>query len=168
MKKKIIILASLVGVVLIFALLIFGGGTTSDKTVTKKEVENRIEKIICEVENENDVEYNIDILSNDMQFDSELKFKQYKKISISKKKEIKTYGVAFIVKSQTNQTLQLTLFKNDESLITQTLTLKGGEVNYADLILEQPIEFLTTDDFYIQVNASDDFIFDSLLIFFEE
>ena len=103
-----------------------------------------------------------------MQFDSELKFKQYKKISISKKKEIKTYGVAFIVKSQTNQTLQLTLFKNDESLITQTLTLKGGEVNYADLILEQPIEFLTTDDFYIQVNASDDFIFDSLLIFFEE
>lgn len=168
MKKKILIGVAIFGVVALLALLIFGGGSTIDKTVTQHEINNTIDKIVCAIDGEDNIEYEMEILSNDRQFDSEIQAKKYTKISIAQKKNFKTYGIAFVVMSQDNSSLNFELMKNDEVLTSMSVSLKGAEVNYADLILQEAVEITTADELYVRISGNTEFVFDSLIMLFEE
>ena len=49
-----------------------------------------------------------------------------------------------------------------------SVSLKGAEVNYADLILQEAVEITTADELYVRISGNTEFVFDSLIMLFEE
>jgi len=170
MKKKLIIGAGVLLTIFVIFLIAICGGASSNNTVTEDELKQTITSVTCEVANENNVDYGIDILSNDISFDSVLKSKDYTKITINKEKDFKSLGVAFIARSNEQFSVNATLYKNDEVLKTTTITFEDTKMKSVKLLLENSVEVKTTDNFYIKFeqDGNCEFAFDTLIFFFDE
>ena len=169
MSKKTIIIISAVIVGIFLLLLLFIGGSAGIKNVPKQEtLEVNFSGVVCEVNGEEDISYDITTLSNNIQFDSTLKFKNYNKIKIQNIKNFKSLGVAFIMQSTSQTEFTFTLKKNNETLKTYSVEVEMNETKNVDLVLENSVEILTTDEFYIEVNGSANFVFDTILFFVDE
>ncbi len=110
------------------------------------------------------------ILSNDIEFDSEILNRNYTKIDVNTLCNFKSLGVAFRLKPQDNSILQISLMKNDECLATQTIEAESGLIENVNLLLDTSVEVKTTDNFYISISNSNnaEFVFDTMIFFFDE
>ena len=171
MKNKILIGAGILLTVFIIFLIAICGGSSTDKIVTEEELKVTIENVTCQVnEEEDDITYQLGYLSNDIQFDNELKTKSYNKIIVNQKVDINFLGTAFMVMPTENATLTFTLTKNGESLKSTTLTLESDEVGNVDLLLENAVNFSASDELAIVISQADNisFVFDTMVFFFDE
>lgn len=170
MKKKFIIIAGIVFAIFLVFLIAICGSAGGNKTITKEELDTTISNISCKVKNGDDITYDMSVISNDISFDSSVQNKQYEKITVNKLKDFKSLGLAFIAKSNEDFTLNISLNKNEETLKTTSVVFKDGKMQSVNLLLEQPIEIKTTDEFTITFSQEDNcsFMFDTLLFFFDE
>ena len=111
MKKKIIIGAGILLAVFVLFLILLGGSSSTNKIVTKEELDVTLTNITCEVKDEENINYDISTMTNDISFDSEIQNKQYTKITINKEKGFQSLGLAFIAKSNEEFTLNISLEK---------------------------------------------------------
>lgn len=170
MKKKMIIIAGVILAIFLVFLILLGGSAGTNKTVTKEEIETNFTNVVCEVFGEEEtITYDISTLTNDISFDSILKNKQYTKIKLNNSKDIKSLGIAFIVKSNEDINLNVSLNLNDISLKTTSVELKDGKMKSVNLLLTDAVEITTTDEFTITFEQTEnsDFSFDTILFFFD-
>ena len=170
MKKKLIIGAGIVLAVFILFLIMLGGSSSTNKIVTKEELDVTLTTITCEVKDEENIDYNISTITNDISFDSEIQNKQYTKFTINKEKGFNTLGLAFIVKSNEEFTLNVSLEKNGTALTTTSVEFKDGQMRNVNLLLNDAVEILPSDEFTISFSQSTEcaFTFDTILFFFDE
>lgn len=170
MKKKLIIGAGIVLAVFVLFLILLGGGSSTNKIVTEEELDITFTNITCEVKDEENINYEISTLTNDISFDSVLQNKQYTKITINKEKGFQSLGLAFIVKSNEEFTLNISLEKNGTSLTSTSVEFKDGAMKNVNLLLNEAVEILESDEFTISFTQSTEcsFTFDTLLFFFDE
>lgn len=83
MRNKILIGAGILLTVFIVFLIIICGASGGDKTVTQDELTQTIESVVCDVQDENSINYDISLLTNDTEFDNEILEKTYSKININ-------------------------------------------------------------------------------------
>ena len=101
---------------LFLLILIIIGGSAGTKNVPKQEtLEVNFSGVVCEVNGEENISYDISTLTNNIQFDSTLKLKNYKKIKIQNTKDFKSLGIAFIMQANSQTEITFTLKKNDET-----------------------------------------------------
>lgn len=170
MNKKFILIAGILFSVFLIFLIAIGGGTTSNKVVTEEQLNTLVTSVTCEIKDEESVNYELSTLTNDVSFDNTLQNKQYTKITINKENKFNTLGVAFIVKSNEDCSLKISLNKNEEILKTTTINLESGQMGNVNLLLEEYVEILTTDNFTITFEQSPEckFQFDTIIFFFDE
>ncbi len=170
MKKKILIGAGILFTVFIVFLIALCGGSGTDKIVTEEELKTMVSNVTCEVKDDDNITYQLSTLTNDISFDNELQNKQYTKITINQNENFKSLGLAFIVKSNEEFTLNVKLNKNDTVLKSTSLNLSSGNLGNVNLLLDEAVDISTTDDFTITFEQSTDcnFTFDTLLLFFDE
>lgn len=168
-NKKLLIGAGILLTIFIVFLIFLGGGSTPTKVPDEETLTQTITSVTCEIKEEENLDYEIDLLSNNVQFDSKLQMKNYTKINVNRSKNINALGVAFIVKSESDTGLNFTLMKNDEVLKTCSVTTKSGEVANVDLVLEEAVNISTSDSYSIVVSQASDtnFVFDTVLFFID-
>ena len=69
MKKKLLIGAGIVLAVFILFLIIICGGSGTDKVVTQEELEVTISTVTCDVKDDDSIDYDLALLTNDMTFE---------------------------------------------------------------------------------------------------
>ncbi len=170
MKKKIIIGAGILLTIFVVFLIAICGSASGNKIVTKEELKTKITNIECHIDDEENITYSLDELTNDISFDSNIKSKNYTKLVINKENSFKTFGVSFAMKSDENFTLNISLNKNGISLVKTAVTFEENQTEYVNLILDESVEMNTTDEFTITFSQENDctFMFDTFLFFFEE
>jgi len=170
MKTKIIIGAGILLTVFIFFLLAICGASGGDKIVTEEELKATITNISCQVDDEETMNYELGYLTNNIEFDEEIKSRNYKKIVINKQTDINFLGVAFCVKSTDDTTLNFTLTKNGETLTTNNISLECDVKGNTELLLENAVQCSATDELAIVISQTEDvsFVFDTLIFFFDE
>lgn len=168
-KKKIMLIgAGIVFTVFIFFLIILGGSSGTQNIPKQETLINNFSGVVCEVDNEENISYDIAVLTNDIQFDSTIKYKPYTKIKINHSEDFKSLGVAFMLKTSENASFNLLLKKNDETIKTFNLSSEAGQVNNINLVLDNSIEIKSTDEFSIVIDSKAEFVFDTMLIFVDE
>lgn len=168
-KKKIMLIAAGVVFTIFILFLLFLGGSSGTKNVPNEETLNtNFSNVVCEVAGEENVEYDISTLTNDIQFDSSIKSKPYTKIKVTQNENFKSLGVAFMVKTSTKTSLKFDLMKNDEVLKTCNISVEANKASNVDLVLETSVDISKTDEFSISIEGSTDFVFDTILIFIDE
>lgn len=167
-KNKILIGAGVVFAIFVILLIVLSGVSGSQNIPKEETLTTNFSSVVCEVEGEENITYDISILTNEIQFDSTIKSKPYTKLTISHNVNFKSHGVAFMLKTSENSNLTLSLKKNNEVLKTINLSAEAGQVNNIDLVLENSIEILTTDELSIVVGSPTEFVFDTMLIFVDE
>lgn len=167
-KNKIIIGAGVVFAIFVILLIVLSGVSGSQNIPKEETLTTNFSSVVCEVEGEENITYDISALTNEIQFDSTIKSKPYTKLTINHSVNFKSHGVAFMLKTSENSNLTLSLKKNNEVLKTISLSTEAGQVNNIDLVLENSIEILTTDELSIVVGSPTEFVFDTMLIFVDE
>lgn len=170
MKKKMIIIAGIVLAIFLVFLILLGGSAGANKTVTKEEIDTNFTSVECEVYGQEDtLSYDISLLTNDISFDSVIRSKPYTKIKLNNTKDINSLGVAFVVKSNEDFNLSISLNKNDTCLKTTSVELKDGRMASVNLLISEAVEIKSTDEFTITFEQSDniDFTFDTILFFLD-
>ncbi len=168
-KRKIILIGAGVAFALFIVLLFIFGGSSGTKNIpTQETLTTNFGSVVCEVEGEENLTYDISILTNEIQFDSTLKTKPYTKIKINHNSNFNSLGVAFMLKTSENSNFNLALKKNNEILKTFNLQTEANQVNNIDLVLENSVEILTTDELSIVIDSPTNFVFDTMLIFTNE
>lgn len=171
MSRKFLIIAGILLSVFIVFLIVLAGGTGGDKIVSKSELETKLTSITCEVKNDtNTIDYDISTISNDVQFDSNLKIKDYSKITINKETNLKFLGVAFLVKTRENTTLNFSLTLNGTELKSTSISTKANEIGDVGLLLENEVDVNQSDELAISISQSGTagFVFDTMIFFFDE
>ena len=170
MKSKILLGAGLLLTFFIFVLILLAGSCSSDNVLPQDELKNIIPSVQCEVKNEDSISYDIALLTNDVNFDNEIESQQYSKIIINKQKDFNTLGTTFVIRSNEDTTLNISLNKNDEVLKTITLNVKAGAQENVNLALSKAINISQADNFTIIFEQDDEcsFAFDTLLFFFDK
>ena len=169
MKRKGLIIGGgiLLAIFIIFLILI-GGANTTKNIPTQETLTQTVTGVTCKVEGDDDVNYEIYLLTNNIQFDSELQQKNYKKIIINHSQDFESLGVAFMAKTSENSTLNFELCKNNEVIKTFSSSVLANEVMNVDLVLEEAVEILSTDEYSVRVTSTSNFVFDTLLFFLQE
>lgn len=170
MKKKIIIGAGILLTIFVAFLVAICGGASGNKIVTKEELKTKITNIECHIDDEENIIYSLDELTNDISFDSNIKSKNYTELIVNKENGFNTFGVSFAMKSDENFTLNISLNKNGISLVKTEVIFEEGQIEYVNLTLEECVKINTTDKFTILFSQENDceFMFDTFLFFFDE
>lgn len=167
MKNKFIIITGIILLTLIVVFVVILGGS-NDKNIVTPEQE-LITGITCKVSNEDSITYDLDLLTNNVQFDYAIKIRNYTEIKINHTKDFESQGFAFMVKSPDDTNITFNLKLNDELIKSANVTLKSMKVADVNLVMENSISVKDTDNLIIEV-VSDNakFMLDSLLIFNSE
>lgn len=170
MSKKMLIGAGIVLAVFVLFLILLGGGSGTDKIVTKEELDVTFTTLTCEVKDEDSIDYNVSLFTNDITFDGDIQQKNYTQVKINQEKEIASLGVAFMVKSNYDVTLNISLEKNGVELKTTSVTIEGGNTGSVNLILDKAVAISATDDFSIKFSQTTEysFAFDNVIFFLDE
>lgn len=170
MRNKILIGAGILLTVFIVFLIIICGASGGDKTVTQDELTQTIENVVCDVQDENSINYNISLLTNDTQFDNEILEKSYSQININTLKDFNSHGVVFRVRTTADTTLTFNLIKNDDVLSTFSVEALTQEIEDVNLVIDEAVSISSTDNFYITIENTNNatFVFDTLIFFFDE
>ena len=170
MNKKLLIGAGIVLAVFILFLILLCGGSGTDKVVTQEELEVTFSTLTCEVKDDDDIEYNVGLFTNDITFDGDIQERNYTQVKVNQEKEIASLGVAFMVKSNYDVTLNISLEKNGVELKSTSVTIESGNTGSVNLILDEAVGISKTDDFTITFSQADDysFAFDTMIFFFDE
>lgn len=170
MNKKLLIGAGIVLAVFILFLILLCGGGGTDKVVTQEELDVTISTVTCDVKDDDSIDYDLALLTNDITFDGDIQEKNYTKITVNQEKDFASLGVAFMVKSNYDMTLNVALNKNGVELKTTSVTIESGSTGSVNLILDEAVGISKTDDFTITFSQADDysFAFDTMIFFFDE
>src|SRR5574344_1839620 len=170
MKNKLLIGAGILLTVFIIFLVVICGASGGDKIPTEETLNSTFLNVTCKVENGNDINYDLSVLTNNVQFDNTILSKNYTKVKLNQTTNFNTIGVAFIAKADSDTTLNISLMKNTEILKTTTISLQSDVVTNIDLLLESSIEISSTDDFYIsfEQTTTNPFLFDTIVTFIDE
>lgn len=170
MKKKLLIGAGILLTVFLVFLIALCGGATSNKVVTEEELKTIVTNVSCEVKNEENIDYELSTLTNDISFDSEIKNKQYTKIIVNKESGFKSLGAAFIARADEDFDLNISLNKNGTALTTTTINFDGDSMQNVNLLLDESVDISVTDEFTITFEQTADcsFQFDTIIFFFDE
>ena len=170
MRKKILIGAGILLTIFIVFLIAICGASGGNKVVKKEVLEQTISDVVCQDKDDNSINYNISLLTNNKEFDAELLERNYTKAEFKTKKDFVTLGTSFRVVTSVDTTFEVSLMKNDECLKTDTVEVNKDSVGNINLVLEEGVEIKTTDKFYITFsnNSGTTFVFDTLLLFFDE
>ncbi len=169
MRSKLFIFAGVIffGVIL-FLIIGFGGSFSSTNDVDEEETIANITDITCTDITENIYNIKYETLTNNIQFDGEIDYANYNKIQIEINNTFTSFGVAFIGKSQEDTTLNITLYKNDTVLNQTTIIAVESKTFSANLMCDFTFELTTEDSYFMTIDSSSKFTFDSLLIFTSE
>lgn len=170
MKNKLLIGAGILLTVFIIFLLVISGASGGDKIPTEETLKTIFSNVTCEVKNGSNIDYDLSLLTNNVEFDSQIQTKNYTKIKLNQVANFKSFGVAFILKSDYEISLNISLVKNDEVFKTTTANLSTNVMSNIDLLLENSAQISATDDFYIlfEQTTTDPFVFDTLITFIDE
>ena len=168
-KKNLAIIVSGILFFVFIMFLVIACANVHIKNVQKQEeLKTNFSGVICEVDGEENVNYDIATLTNEIQFDNNIQFKNYKIIKINHSLDFKSLGVAFELKTKENANITLSLKKNNIVLKTCNLELEANQIKGINLVLENSVEVKATDEFSISVDSETDFVFDTLLFFVDE
>ncbi|MFA6706052.1 MAG: hypothetical protein WCS10_07665 [Bacteroidales bacterium] len=170
MKNKLLIGAGILLTVFIIFLLVISGASGGDKIPTEETLKTIFSNVTCEVKNCSNIDYDLSLLTNNVEFDSQIQTKNYTKVKLNQVANFKSFGVVFILKSDYEISLNISLMKNDEVLKTTTANLSTNVMSNIDLLLENSALISATDDFYIlfEQTTTDPFVFDTLITFIDE
>lgn len=170
MKNKIIIGAGILLTVFIFFLIAISGASGGDKIVTEEKLKATITNITCQIDDEETINYELNYLTNNIEFDEQIKARNYKKIVINKQEDIQFLGVAFLVKSTDDTSLNISLTKNGEVVKTSSVNLESDTRASVELLLENTVQYSAGDELAIVISQSKDvsFVFDTMIFFFDE
>lgn len=170
MKNKLLIGAGILLTVFIIFLLVISGASGGDKIPTEETLKTIFSNVTCEVKNCSNIDYDLSLLTNNVEFDSQIQTKNYTKVKLNQVANFKSFGVVFILKSDYEISLNISLMKNDEVLKTTTANLSTNVMSNIDLLLENSAQISATDDFYIlfEQTTTDPFVFDTLITFIDE
>ena len=167
-RKGLLIGAGILLTIFIIFLILIGGANTTKNIPTQETLTQVVSGVTCKIEGEDDVNYDIELLTNNIQFDSNIQQKKYNKIIINHSQDFASLGVAFMVKPSANTTLNCELYKNDELIKNYSTTVLANEVANVDLVLEEAVELSSTDEYSVKITSTSDFVFDTLLFFLQE
>jgi hypothetical protein len=120
--------------------------------------------------------YGNDLLQNNIEFDTQIEYKEYCKLEIWKVNDCKIRGVVFVVRSLGTVNLKFTAFANNVQLYSKQKEVKSNSTTDIDLFFE-PYEFLEEDEFYITIEQIQNyevepelvqFKFDGVMVAFTE
>lgn len=170
MKNKLLIGAGILLTVFIIFLLVISGASGGDKIPTEETLKTIFSNVTCEVKNCSNIDYDLSLLTNNVEFDSQIQTKNYTKVKLNQVANFKSFGVVFILKSDYEISLNISLMKNDEVLKTTTANLSTNVMSNIDLLLENSALISATDNFYIlfEQTTTDPFVFDTLITFIDE
>lgn len=156
--------------VFIIFLIVICGASGGNKTLTQEEIKEITPDIVCETKDETKINYDITLLTNDTEFDAEILSRNYTKITVNKNSNFKSYGLTFRLKTESDSTLNISLMKNDEVLTSKEVKAETDIIESVNLVLDTYVEFTTEDVFSIVITNSADanFVFDTLIFYFEE
>ena len=169
-KTKILIGAGIVLALFIIVLFILAGSSSGNGVPEPEVLERKITGITCETQSQGSFDYDLSIITNETDFDNNIQHRQYTKIVINHSADLESLGVGFAIKSDLNTTMTVTLMKNDEVLKADTFELQEGQVDTANLTLENPTTIAAGDNFYITITMSENatFAVDTFLFFMNE
>ena len=170
MKNKIIIGAGILLTVFIFFLIAISGASGGDKIVTEEKLKATITNITCQIDDEETINYELNYLTNNIEFDEQIKARNYKKIVVNKQEDIQFLGVAFLVKSTDDTSLNISLTKNGEVVKTSSVNLESDTRASVELLLENTVQYSAGDELAIVISQSKDvsFVFDTMIFLFDE
>lgn len=170
MKNKLLIGAGILLTVFIIFLVVISGASGADKIPTEETLKTTFSNVTCEVKNGSNIDYDLSLLTNNVEFDSQIQTKNYTKVKLNQNTVFRSFGVALILKSDNEISLNISLMKNDEVLKITTVNLSTNVMSNIDLLLENSVFISATDDFYISFEqiTTDPFVFDTLITFIDE
>ena len=170
MKNKLLIGAGILLTVFIIFLIVISGASGGDKIPTEETLKTIFSNVTCEVKNGSNIDYDLSLLTNNVEFDSQIQTRNYTKVKLNQTTNLKSFGVAFILKSDYEISLNISLVKNDEVLKTTTANLSTNVMSNIDLLLENSAQIIATDEFCIlfEQTTTDPFVFDTLITFIDE
>ena len=169
-KTKILIGVGIVLAIFIIFLFILAGSSGGNNIPNEEKLQTTISGITCQYDDDKEVTYDISTITNDIHFDNSLATRNYKKIVINTEEDFKSLGVGFIIKCNSEANFNIKLMKNSEVVTTNSVVLKAGEYKTVDLHLENSIDVLNSDEFYITIeqNTSFPFAFVTFIFFMSE
>jgi len=170
MKNKLLIGAGILLTVFIIFLVVICGASGGDKIPTEETLKTTFSNVTCEVKNGSNINYDLSLLTNNIEFDNQIQTKNYTKVKLNQTTNFKSLGVAFILKSDSEISLNISLMKNDEILKTTTSNLSTNVMSNVDLLLDNSVEISASDNFYIsfEQTTTDPFVFDTIITFIDE
>lgn len=170
MKNKLLIGAGILLTVFIIFLVVICGASGGDKIPTEETLKTTFSNVTCEVKNGSNINYDLALLTNNVEFDNQIQTKNYTKVKLNQTTNFKSLGVAFILKSDSEISLNISLMKNDEILKNTTANLSSNVMSNVDLLLDNSIEISANDNFYIsfEQTTTDPFVFDTIITFIDE
>lgn len=167
-RKGLIIGGGIALTIFIIFLILIGGANTTKNIPTQETLTQTVTGVTCQIEGEDDVNYEIYLLTNNIQFDSEIQQKNYKKIVINHSQDFESLGVAFMAKTNENATLNFELCKNNEVIKSFSSSVLANEVINVDLVLDEAVQISTTDEYSVKITSTSNYVFDTLLFFLQE
>lgn len=147
-----------------------------DGLVSEEEYSGLIEGIVATKDGAESVTYKLDILKDEIEFNGEIQSATYSRIEILPIKECKVKGLSFCIRCSQNATLGLSIFTNDKFLDSAIYDCKSFEVQDVYFFFDESVVLNDENSLYILVDEQTEsgrvqktkFVFDTLLIFFEE
>ena len=174
MKKT---MQNLITMIVVFSICFLTGCV--DGLLRDDDLLNIIHGVQFETVHDNQYFYTIQTLTNNTSFDDEIIFDIYSKLTILNIQNCKIKGLAFVVRSLQNATLNFSVMLEEDLVlektyefnenINQAVTLFFEECILADEVNKLKVNINQTFEVDIETNYEyANFAFDSFLIFFEE
>lgn len=170
MMKKLIIVAGIVFAFFIIFLLFLGGSVGTKNAVSSEKLQTKIGTISCKIEDEeNEVNYDINLFTNKTNFDNAIQNKPYSKLKFNLKSNLKSYGLIFQIKADCELTLFVILYKNTEVLKQEKVQI-GHNYSLINLLLNESVNISREDEFYLVLEQVGNvgFQFDNLTFYEDE
>lgn len=145
--KKVCLSIALISM-LIFTVLLFSGCV--EGFVSDDEYKTLISGVTAYDDKGNNYFYGNEILQNNVEFDTQIEYKNYCKLEIRKVKDCKIRGAVFVVRSLETTTLKFTFFANDVQLISKQKMIEKDRTVDIDLFFE-PYPISLSDNLYIEI-----------------
>lgn len=143
---------------------------------TKTYYENLLSGITAIINNEITKNYDLEILLDDIQFNSQIESLAYKKITINSIANFKMNGLFFLLKCENNCELKFSIFNGENKILEKNKILNQEIIYDVGLLFESSISISTLTEFYIEIEEQNleeeqtktNFVFDNVLLFIKD
>ena len=183
-KFKIAIICVSVVLAIFFVFCLIAGGGTKGVVTPDKQKEN-IASVVATDSNLQQHEYQMETLTNNVEFDEEIQLAKYNNIKFNISKDIKVKGFAFVLRTENDTKFRIKVFNDGNLVASKDLTLQGHTKAELSIMLDTEVSLTESSNFSLEIDElqmfeteetttelemlnNTEFVFDKLVVLFSE